>query len=62
MDKGEKMTNFEYIKSLDIDELIRCMQKQIYCDSCPIQEGCSESPLECTGELEKWLNEEHKND
>lgn len=58
----DKMTNFEKIKSLDINELAEKLNESFACDHCPLGEFCSENSSEltssCTGVWKEWLKSE----
>lgn len=60
-----KMTNFEKIKNMSIDELAEKLNESFACDHCPIEEFCNEHNSEphssCTTIWEKWLKSEVQN-
>lgn len=56
------MTNYEYIKNLDYDDLFELLYSKISCSECPAHKNCITNSLTCEHNLKVWLSEEHKND
>lgn len=56
------MTNYEYIKNLDCDDLVELLYLKISCAVCPAYNNCITNSLSCKDNLNKWLTEEQKND
>ena len=58
------MTNFEKIKSMNIDELAEKLNDSFACDRCLIMEFCDETTwgthLSCTDVWKEWLKSEAK--
>ena len=56
------MTNFEYIKSLDYDDILQIFIQKITCSDCPALKKCRYNSLDCCTNIKIWLDEEYKND
>jgi hypothetical protein len=57
------MTNFEYINSLDIDEMAKILSQILLCMDCPHEKDCkiqdsNYQDASCRGELRAWLDKE----
>lgn len=57
------MTNFEYINSLDIDEMAKILSQILLCMDCPNEKDCkiptnNYQDASCRGELRAWLDKE----
>lgn len=57
------MTNFEYIKSMDIDEMAKILSQILFCLECPNEKNCEIQDnhyldTTCRGELRAWLDKE----
>ena len=56
------MTNYEYIKNLDYDDMFELLRSKIGCSVCPAYDKCVTNSSSCEHNLKAWLSEEHKND
>ncbi len=55
----QKMTNFEKIKNMSIDELADKLEESLVCDRCPISDLCEGIVGgDCTKACMKWLKSE----
>lgn len=56
------MTNYEFIKNLDLDDLCEILYSKIICSKCPVYKNCITNSNTCRHNIKIWLSEEHKND
>jgi hypothetical protein len=55
------MTNFEYIKQMSIDDIVKYWEDKMDCDNCPMRNKCFHSDCKnCTDFIKAWLNSEYK--
>ena len=55
--QGEKMNNFEQIKSMNVDEMAEFLSNVVYCEMCPISDFCNGDTIyqECPEKFKQWL-------
>ena len=58
------MTNFDKIKSMNIEEMAKFLSNVVYCEMCPVSKLCNEDTTyqECPEKLKQWLLSEVQND
>ena len=56
MVKGSKMTNFERIKNMTVEEMADFFDRYIHCDNCPAHCACLHSS--CFKSFCNWLEDD----